>query len=250
MRSTQRLDRVLAGLGCGTRSEVKKLVKSGAVRVDGATARDAGMHIDPAASRIEVSGKALEYRKNFYLMLNKPAGVISATLDPRHRTVLDLLPDGLRRLGLFPAGRLDRDTEGLVLLTNDGELAHELLSPKKHVAKRYYALVEGRVTQREAELFKRGIELGDGVVTMPAELTVITLGETSEVELVIYEGKFHQVKRMFEAVGGKVRYLKRLSMGALELDRSLKPGEFRELSQREVEALKAGRAASVRDYEN
>ena len=240
MRTTQRLDKVLSNFGFGTRSKIRQLVKDGAVRVDGEAVTDGGMQIDPQSCTIDVYGEVLNYRKFIYIMMNKPAGVISATEDSRQRTVLDILPEKYSCFGLFPAGRLDVDTEGLLLLTNDGQLAHEILSPKKHVPKRYYALIDGMVGQYAMECFKSGVVLNDGYKTMPAELYIIMSGEqNSEIELVLHEGKFHQVKRMFEAIGRKVTYLKRIKIGGLELDNRLAPGDCRELTAEETGLLKA-----------
>lgn len=238
MRETLRLDKVLSNFGYGTRKEIKQIVKEGAIKVDGVVARDSGMHVDPKNTTIEINGEVLNYREFIYVMMNKPDGVVSATYDNKLRTVVDILPDELKCFGLFPVGRLDIDTEGLLIMTNDGQLAHELLSPKKHVSKRYYALVEGAVDNRDVEKFKEGVTLDDGYETLPAELEIIRTGEFSEIELVIYEGKFHQVKRMFEAVGKKVKYLRRIEMGRLKLDESLKTGECRELTGEEIELLK------------
>ena len=239
MRGTHRLDKVLSNFGFGTRSEIKQLIKNGAVKVDGAAVKDSGMQVSPDSSVIDVDGKILNYREFIYIMMNKPAGVISATEDNKQRTVLDILPEEFKCFDLFPAGRLDIDTEGLLLLTNDGKLAHELLSPKKHVPRRYYALVDGIVSEDVAESFKEGIILDDGYKTMPAELFIIKGGQRSEIELVLHEGKFHQVKRMFEAVGRKVLFLKRIRMGELDLDPELAAGECRELTAHEVRMLKA-----------
>lgn len=256
MRKTQRLDKVLSNFGFGTRSELRKVIRDGLVKVDGAVVNDASMHVDPEAGRIEVEGKLLNYRQFVYVMMNKPAGVISATYDPKLKTAVELLPQELACFDLFPAGRLDIDTEGMLLLTNDGQLAHNLLSPVKHVDKRYYALIDGVVTQDDVESFKQGVILDDGYKTMPAELEIIGTAKSppygrsneqnigiertdrSEIEVVLHEGKFHQVKRMFEAVGKKVIYLKRIRMGGLKLDESLKPGECRELSPDEVNLLR------------
>lgn len=239
MRYTQRLDKILSNFGYGTRKEIKQLVKEGAVRVDGVTAKDSGMHVDPDKSTIEINGEVLNYREFIYVMMNKPAGVISATYDNRLRTVIDILPDEFRCFNLFPVGRLDIDTEGLLLLTNDGQLAHELLSPKKHVPKKYYAFITGNVAEEDKRKFGEGIILDDGYKTLPADLTILRAGDYSEIELVIHEGKFHQVKRMFESVGKKVKYLRRIEMGRLKLDETLKPGECRELTSQEVEMLKS-----------
>jgi 16S rRNA pseudouridine516 synthase len=240
MRSTQRLDRVLSNFGYGTRKEIRQLVKAGAVKVGGAVAKDPGMHVEPSSEAIEISGELLDYREFIYIMMNKPPGVISATFDKRLRTVVDILPGKYKSFGLFPAGRLDIDTEGLLLLTNDGRLAHDMLSPRKHVPKRYYALVEGRVDEEDARRFKEGVVLDDGYRTMPAELDIIRAGDRSEIELVLHEGRFHQVKRMFEAVGKRVMYLKRIAMGGLYLDEGLAPGECRELTPDEAELLREG----------
>lgn len=237
MRNTQRLDKVLSNLGYGTRREIRQLIKDGAVKVRGVIANDSGLHIDPSSESIEVSGKVIVYKEFIYIMMNKPSGVISATTDNKLKTVIDILPEKLKSFDLFPAGRLDIDTEGLLLLTNDGQLAHNMLSPRKHVPKRYYALVEGCVCEEDVERFKEGVVLDDGYETMPAELEIIRSGRQSEIELVIHEGKFHQVKRMFEAVEKKVTYLKRIKMGGLSLDEALNLGDCRELSPDEVKLL-------------
>ncbi len=238
MKNTQRLDKLLSNFGFGTRSEIRKLVKDGVIKVDGIVVNNASLHVDPENSRIEMLGELLRYRKFIYIMMNKPAGVISATVDIKLKTANDLLPDEFSCFDLFPAGRLDIDTEGLLLLTNDGQLAHNLLSPKKHVSKRYAALIDGLTTAEDVRLFKEGVVLEDGYKTMPAELEIIKEGQCSEIELVLHEGKFHQVKRMFEAVGKKVIYLKRIQMGGLKLDETLEPGGCRELTTEEVELLK------------
>lgn len=247
MKKTQRLDKLLAHSGFGTRSEIKQLVKRGFVQVNGHTVKDSGLQVDPDADEIAVDGEPVAYREYVYVMLNKPQGVISATEDSRERTVLDLIDEPYRRCGLFPVGRLDKDTEGLLLLTNDGKLAHELLAPRKHVPKTYFALVEGRVNEQDQAGFRKGVTLDDGYTTLPAELVIAAEGDPAarkpaEIELTIMEGKFHQVKRMFAAVGKRVVYLKRLRMGTLSLDESLAPGEYRELTERELEELK-GRTA-------
>ncbi len=237
MRETQRVDKILSNYGFGTRREIKQLVKNGEVRVDGEVISDSGMHVDPKKSQIEISGQKLNYRQYIYIMMNKPAGVISATFDNRHETVIDILPEEYKCFELFPVGRLDIDTEGLLLITNDGQLAHELLSPKKHVPKRYFAFIEGEVTEDDVKKFEEGIILEDGYKALPAELYILDRDVNSSVDVVIYEGKFHQVKRMFEAVGKKVRFLKRVTMGNLVLDKELAPGEFRELTEDELSNL-------------
>lgn len=242
MAKKQRLDKILAHMGFGTRSEIRRMVKAGSVILDGAAVRDSGVQVDPESQIITVDGERVVYREFIYLMLNKPQGVISATEDSRERTVLDLLDKSFLHFEPFPVGRLDKDTEGLLLLTNDGKLAHNLLSPRKHVPKTYFAEVEGAVTEADAEAFRRGVALDDGYVTMPAELVILTEGDplagrVSKIELTIKEGKFHQVKRMFQAVGKKVVFLKRISMGPLLLDEYLAPGEYRELTADELEQL-------------
>ncbi len=247
MEKAMRLDRYLVEMNKGSRSEVKKMIKSGRVSVDGEICREAERKIQPSASEVSLDGKQVGYAAFEYFMLNKPAGVVSATEDGRHKTVVSLIEDAKRR-DLFPVGRLDIDTEGLLLITNDGKLAHRLLSPKKHVDKTYFARVEGRLPEDAAEQFAGGITLEDGTRTLPARLVIQKAAETaeengktesglSEIELTIHEGKFHQVKRMFEAVGCRVVYLKRLSMGSLRLDGSLAPGACRRLTAEEISKL-------------
>lgn len=238
MRDTQRIDKILSNSGFGTRKEIKKLIKNGEVKVDGVVVKDSAMQVNPKESVIEVAGEILKYREYIYIMMNKPQGVISATYDNRHRTAIDILPDEYKFFNLFPVGRLDIDTEGLLLLTNDGQLAHELLSPRKHVPKKYYALIDGIVTTKDVDVFREGVVLDDGYKTLPSELFILKSGPYSEVEIVIYEGKFHQVKRMFEAVGKKVKYLRRIGMGKLKLDETLEPGDVRELTDEEMLLVK------------
>lgn len=221
---------------------MKKTVKNGFIEVNGIRVKDSGMQVDPEQDEITVSGEKIVYREFVYLLLNKPQGVVSATEDNRDRTVVDLLGEAYAPFDVFPVGRLDKDTEGLLLLTNDGKLAHNLLSPRKHVPKTYYAKVEGLAGEADKQAFEAGVELDDGYVTMPAQLRVLTCDTTadpprSEIELTIQEGKFHQVKRMFQAVGKRVVYLKRISMGPLQLDPDLGLGEYRELTREELELL-------------
>ncbi|WP_422122865.1 pseudouridine synthase [Planococcus sp. X10-3] len=232
-----RIDKFLSNMGFGSRKDVKVLLKSKAVEVNGEVIRDAKQHVDEVADLVTVGGETVEYAEFIYLMMNKPPGVISATEDKYDETVIDLLGDGERHFEPFPVGRLDKDTEGLLLLTNDGKLAHELLSPKKHVAKTYYARIDGRVTEEDGEAFRKGVILDDGYQTKEAFLKIIQSGEESEIELTITEGKFHQVKRMFESVGKTVVYLKRLSMGSLQLDPDLELGEYRYLTEEELAGL-------------
>lgn len=230
----ERLDKLLAGTGKWSRREVKALVRQGLVRVDGRLAASAEDKLDPAAAIITVAGETISLCRFTYVMLHKPAGVLTATEDRKQPTVLDLLPPELRRIGLAPVGRLDKDTEGLLLLTNDGELAHRLLSPKYHVDKRYFARVDGELSAADAEAFARGMTLGDGLECLPAGLELLP-GHACIVTL--REGKFHQVKRMLAARGAPVLYLKRLSMGPLTLDDSLAAGAYRLLRAEEISAL-------------
>ncbi|SFE99011.1 16S rRNA pseudouridine516 synthase [Paenibacillus catalpae] len=248
MGKKMRLDKLLSHTGYGTRSEIKKLVKQGKVTVAGKVAKDSGLLVDPELDEVAFDGERVLYREVIYLMMNKPPGVISATEDRRERTVIDLLEPEDQLMEPFPVGRLDKDTVGLLLLTNDGQLAHELLSPRKHVPKTYEAVVQGDVGEEDQELFKAGVTLDDGYVTMPAHLKILKKdsgegGVNSFISLTIMEGKFHQVKRMFEAVGKKVVYLKRVSMGPLELDADLEEGTYRELTDEEVALLRAHRNA-------
>lgn len=231
-----RLDKYLALANVGTRSEVKTFLKKGMVTVDGQTEKKPERRVT-GEEEILFQGKEIRYEKFCYLMLHKPAGVVTATEDKRERTVMDLI-DVPGKKELFPVGRLDKDTEGLLLITNDGQLAHSLLSPKRHVDKRYFARVEGPMTEREIQSFAEGLNIGDEKAALPASLRVLSSGEISEVEVTIREGRYHQIKRMFEAVGSRVCYLKRLSMGSLALDETLKKGAFRRLTEPEIEGLK------------
>lgn len=229
-----RLDKFLAHMGFGTRREVKGLVKSKAIQVNDVAVKDSSMHVNELTDQVTVYGEIVEYKEFIYLMMNKPVGVISATEDSRDQTVIDLLDDDVRHFEPYPVGRLDKDTVGLLLLTNDGALTHRLLSPNKDVPKVYFAQVEGIVNEADIEAFRAGVTLDDGYHTKPGLLHIISSGPISEIELTITEGKFHQVKRMFEAVGKKVVYLKRLSMGSLKLDESLPEGTYRELTEEEL----------------
>lgn len=235
----ERLDKVLANMGKGTRKEVKQLIKYKLITVDGEVATDPGMHVIAETQNIEVDGEPLNFKRWVYVMLNKPPGVISATEDSRHETVVDLLPEEWAHK-VHPVGRLDIDTEGLLLLTNDGQLSHSLLSPKKKVDKEYFARIQGHVLPEHIEEFAKGVALDDGYVTMPAKLEILSQGEVSEIKVTIMEGKFHQVKRMFAAFGLEVIYLKRLRMGPLHLDETLELGDYRELSEQELEMLRGG----------
>ncbi len=238
MSNLQRLDKVLSNLEFGSRKEIRLLMKQERVKVNDTTVKDPGIQVDPETSIIKIDDREIMYKKYIYIMMNKPDGVISATFDKRHKTVVNLLPGEFKRFDVFPAGRLDIDTEGLILLTNDGQLAHEILSPKKHIPKTYFARVRGLVDSSDIEKFSGGITLDDGYRTFPAQLEVLNSSEVSEVKLTIYEGKFHQVKRMFQVVEKEVIYLKRISMGGLILDNSLALGECRELTKAEVREIK------------
>ena len=226
-----RLDKFLADAGSGTRSEVKKYIQKGKVQVNGITAKK------PELKEVILDGTVVSKAPEFvYYLLHKPAGYVSATEDKCDRTVMELVPSD--RKGLFPVGRLDKDTEGLLLITNDGALAHDLLSPAKHVEKTYYAVIDGVVTEKDVNSFENGVDIGEEKLTKPGKLRILKSEPESEIELTITEGRFHQVKRMFEAVGKKVLYLKRISMGPLQLTDDLKPGEYRPLTEEEITALK------------
>ena len=231
----ERLDKILANTGRWSRKEARELVRAGRVAVDGVTAQAADGKYDPAA-RFEVDGETVSGERLVYLMLHKPAGLVSVTEDPRQPTVLELLPQHLRRVGLFPAGRLDKDTEGLLLLTNDGPLAHRLLAPRHHVDKTYFVRVDGELDGADAAAFAAGMMLEDGLACLPAGLEVLEQPDTALVTL--HEGKYHQIKRMLAARGKPVVYLKRLTMGPLMLDPALERGEWRPLSAEEVAALR------------
>jgi len=233
-----RIDKMLANLGYGSRKEVKQLLKSGAVKVDDVVVKDAKQHVDPVKQTVTLNGEVIDYREFIYLLMNKPQGVLSATEDSACETVIDLLELEDQVYEPFPVGRLDKDTEGLLLITNDGQLAHRLLSPKKHVPKTYFAVIDGEVTDADISAFSRGVTLDDGYETKPGELKILKSGIRSDIELTITEGKFHQVKRMFEAVGKRVVYLQRITMGPLALDETLELGEYRELTDDEVEILR------------
>lgn len=233
----ERLDKVLSNLGYGSRKDIKLLAKTGVIRLDGEVVKDSSFKFDPEATVIEIGDEVVRYRKYIYLMMNKPDGYISSTEDSINQTVVELLEPEDRVFDPFPLGRLDKDTEGLLILSNDGQLAHRILSPKKHVKKGYYAEIDGKVTEDDIDDFAEGLELEDGYVTMPAKLKIIESGNVSKIEVEIYEGKYHQVKRMFEAVGKRVVYLKRIYMGNLYLDENLEDGEYRELSDAELELL-------------
>lgn len=234
-----RLDKYLADMGVGTRSQVKNLIRKGKILVNDEVVKTPEYKVGDE-DKVLADGVLISYLTYEYLMLNKPAGVVSATEDRREQTVLELITDASRK-DLFPVGRLDKDTEGLLLLTNDGALAHDLLSPKKHVDKCYYAKVRGEVTAEDVQRFADGLDIGDEKKTLPAILEILDNGSISEVKVTICEGRYHQIKRMFEAVDKEVLYLKRFSMGPLLLDETLKPGAYRRLTDKEIAQLKERR---------
>ena len=236
----ERLDKVLSNLGYGTRKELKKICRSGLVEVNGEIAKDSGMQVDPEKDKIIINGEEIFYRKFIYLMMNKPEGVVSATYDNRDETVVDLLEIDHQVFEPFPVGRLDKDTVGLLFLTNDGELNHRLISPKWNVDKVYYAKIDKKVTDEDVTKFKAGITLDDGYLCKESKLEILNAtDEGSEVMVTIQEGKFNQVKRMFEAVGKSVVYLKTTEFGTLPLDEDLEEGEYRELTEEELAILKS-----------
>lgn len=237
---TERLDKFLANAGFGTRSEVKKLIKQKRVQVDGTIPKNGDIKIDPEKQQICVDGNEVSSQKHEYILLHKPAGYLTATKDAKDPTVMDLIDSRIKDR-LFPVGRLDKDTEGLLLITDDGTLAHELLAPKKHVPKTYYAKISGKIPEQACEKFAEGLDIGDEKPTLPAELRILKNdleGTESEIELTIHEGRFHQVKRMCHAVGCEVTYLKRISMGSLHLGDRLEKGAYRRLTAEEIENLK------------
>ena len=258
MGKAVRLDKFLADSGAGTRTDVKKLIQKGMVRVNGEKVKKPELKVDPENDVVELGGERLGARAEFmYYLLHKPAGYVSATEDTREKTVLELVPKDSRR-NLFPVGRLDKDTEGLLLITDDGQLAHQLLSPKKHVDKTYFAVTEGKVVPEDIEKIREGVDIGDEELTLPGKLEILKTWEVqmpsasvksteseakwrSEILLTIHEGRFHQVKRMMEALGKTVIYLKRMSMGPLVLPEDFPKGQCRELTKEELAALKEGR---------
>ena len=231
-----RLDRFLANLAYGSRSEVKQMIRAGQIAVNALVVRDDAFQIDPCEDLISCRGETVRFREHLYLVMNKPGGIITATEDRSARTVLDLIDPKYRTKGIYPVGRLDKDTEGLLILTNDGALGHRLLAPKNHIPKQYFARLDAPVEDGDVRAFGEGIRLEEDFTTLPAELEVCD-ADPCEAMVTIHEGKFHQVKRMFEARGKKVVYLKRIVMGALRLDPALQPGEWRELTDAELRLL-------------
>lgn len=234
----ERIDKILANMGYGSRKEVKKLIKNNLVEVNGEKVKDPSINIDPEKDKILVGDKLVNYRKFIYIMMNKPEGVVSATFDNYDETVIDLLEEEYQVFNPFPVGRLDKDTVGLLLITNDGELNHKLISPKWKVDKVYYAEINKEVNEKDIEAFQKGIVISDGYKCMPGKLEIIKSDENgAEVYVTIQEGKFHQVKRMFEALDKKVVYLKRVKFGNINLDETLEEGEYRELTEEELENI-------------
>lgn len=235
----ERLDKILANMGYGTRKEVKELVKAGEVEIDGKAVKDSATQVNPETSSIKVSGEIIDYRKYIYIIMNKPEGVVSATVDNRDETVIDLLEPEYQIFEPFPVGRLDKDTVGLLIITNDGELNHRLTSPKWHVDKVYYAEIDQPVDESDVKAFEKGVVLEDDYKCLPAKLEIKeSTSDGSKVMVTIHEGKYHQVKRMFESVNKKVVYLKRVSFGPIALDENLDEGSYRELSNAELNLLK------------
>lgn len=233
---TIRLDKLLCEMGLGTRSIIKTEIKKGYVTVNNAVVKRPETKIDTDKDNVLYKGSEIKYSQYEYYMFHKPAGCVSATHDNREKTVMDYFVE-TRKEGFFPVGRLDKDTEGLLIITNDGTLAHNLLSPAKHVNKTYYAEIDGNVTEETVRKFEEGLDIGDDKPTLPAHLKIITSECKSTIEVTITEGRYHQIKRMFAAVGCRVTYLKRLSMDAVTLDEELAPGKYRKMSEEELNAL-------------
>lgn len=233
--AVMRLDKFFSSQNLASRKEIKGLIKNGLITVNGSVKLKADQKIDTEKDEICFQGKRISYKQYIYIMLNKPEGVVSATNDREHQTVLDLVPPELYRPGLFPAGRLDKDTTGFLLLTDDGEMAHRILAPKSHIEKTYEARIRGSITEEEIAVFAEGVTLKDGFTCLPARMRILEEGEEPLVEIVLWEGKYHQIKRMIAAVGGRVLELKRVKMGGLRLDENLLPGECREILHKDVE---------------
>lgn len=233
----ERLDKIIANSGTLSRKEVHRMIKSGTVRVNGITVKDRGFCIDPDSAAVTVNGAELKLNKYVYIMLNKPEGVVSAAKDDKEKTVIDLVPDVYKKKNLFPAGRLDRNTTGFVLITDDGDFAHKILSPKNHIEKTYEARLAQPLSEEDIIKIESGITLGDGTVCLPAKLTIIENSETPLVKVVIHEGKYHQIKRMFAAAGNAVTTLKRTKMGGLALDPNLAGGECRLITKEELKLI-------------
>lgn len=236
----ERLDKLIASRGTLSRKDAQKQIRSGAVTVNGAVCRQIDCKVDLDTDEITVAGQAVCTDRHLYIMLNKPAGVVSATEDRREKTVLDILPEELKRPGLFPAGRLDKDTEGLLIITDDGDFAHRMLSPKKHVDKRYIAKLDGEITPEMITAFENGIIFRDGTRCLPAKLEILPETDGLSGIVTICEGKFHQVKKMFSAVGRKVVHLQRISIGNLYLDSKLPIGKAKKMTKLDIDAIFLG----------
>lgn len=234
----QRLDKILSSAGAGTRKELRAAIRAGRVTVNGSVCRDESAKFDETNAQILLDGEPVELFRPALILLNKPAGYLTAADDPRQKTVMDLIPARYRRFGVMPVGRLDKDTEGLLLLTDDGALAHDLLAPKKHVDKVYFVRTDGALDDADCKAFVHGITLGDGLECLPAKLEILKSDAQSEALITIREGKFHQIKRMLASRGKPVVYLKRLSMGSLTLDEGLSKGEYRLLTVEEIKNLR------------
>lgn len=241
----QRLDKLIASQGTQTRTQVKAMLKKGSVSVNNAVVKIADFKVDAYIDVVCIAGKKLSFKQHTYLMMNKPQGVVSASRD-NSKTVIDLVPDALKRKGLFPAGRLDKDTEGFMLITDDGEFAHAILSPKNHVSKTYIAIVDGCIDEQIIDAFKKGVVLDGEDICMSSELTVLEAGENgTKCKIIIFEGMYHQIKRMFARFGRTVTYLKRIKIGALNLDILLNLGECREINDKELALIKQKNSESV-----
>lgn len=236
MTKQMRLDKFLSEMNVASRREIKEAAKKGRIRVNDNIIKSSDIKISPDIDKVFFDNVEIKYTEYEYFIMNKPQGVVSATKDDVDTTVIDLIKTSIRN-DLFPVGRLDKDTEGLLIITNDGEMAHRLLSPSNHVKKIYYARVSGIVTEEDIKKFSEGLILSDGTVTKPAELKILKSGEISEIELTICEGKYHQVKRMFASTGKHVEFLKRICMGDLYLDDDLKTGEYRKMTEDELRRL-------------
>lgn len=230
----ERLDKILASQGTLSRRDVKEIIKKGRVTLNGTVVRDSAVKVDLNIDTVVIDGEQITLKKHIYIMMNKPQGVISASDSENDETVVDLVPDELFRKGLFPAGRLDKDTTGFVLITDDGDFAHKILSPKNHIFKTYLARLQHELTESDIETLEKGITLSDGTTLKEAKVEIVENTETPLIKIMICEGKYHQVKRMFAATGNKVIALHRSKMGELELDPILKPGECREITPEEL----------------
>ena len=233
----ERIDKILASQGNLSRREVKEIIKKGRVHINGVVVTDSAVKIDEEKDAVLLDGVQITLKKHIYIMLNKPQGVVSASESETDKTVVDLVPESLYRKGLFPAGRLDKDTTGFVLITDDGDFAHRILSPKNHIFKTYLARLSHSLSENDISLISSGITLADGTTLKEAKLAIVEAGDTPLVKIMICEGKYHQVKRMFAAAGNKVVSLHRSKMGGLALETALKPGECREITPSELEKI-------------